>query len=1356
MGGGGGLQGLRGPIDAGVRPRWREDERQPGPRRPEPRWGGQDHDGMRWADNNLPLRPPTDLAALGGTPMDRWGGEAGRGRGRGPPGPGPAPSRWGPPGPDRHQHPDRWGGPVAAEAGRRDKWDKWTAAEGGTKEPNAPHDDKWRPPHAGFGPGPSMRDAPGFGHTPGFGSPGGHAFPEHRGDPTPAGTGRGFAIGRGRAPQGPARAPGADGSRWGAGHPHLPGIGQEPAADGTTTSIADPPQSFGSVANAKYQRPEMEAVYFELHAKHALRLPMGVNQDDPSLFAVSGQPTVLEILHSVDHGRAPAEDKPAMPDTPAAGADTKGPAPSTPAAGQSDQQPTADTPSPAAATYDPASDRDRQQSQAHQPPASPFAATPADATAGVSSAVSAPHEHLQDTWVYRDPNWEVQGPFSKADILDWFEGGYFPADLPIKHASSPQADFKPLAAQIKIWAAAAPPGFARQEPQNGGPAPSPATPAQQVPLDQQPLSTAASGMQAQQQPQSDMAKAFTLTSADSGMVQHMGPATASSARLDALETGSNQFPAAQPAPAHPAPAASGTAGMDFLKELLTRGNSGVVQPRPTPGQGQDPLGQFPGLQQGASAAAPWGHQPGPAASGQFDNGSPLLGLVGSGLGQDPFAQRQYNQPAQHQPPQQHALPAFLQGANHMQDRSISLRQGEGMFGQAHAPHASAHLDHMSLASHSLNLAPQQQQQQQWGGQQQLAGNDHSFEFRRPEQHQPEQPSPETEFHRMFQRAGMPQQQQQQSHQQPPLQHVPHSPVISQADQAVPKPQPSTKGLESAVEAFPARHTAPAVSQPPQQLQQEQEALTAPKRRPAPPKKAAPGPPSPQPAAPAHTNTPAWAMPEQQPPSLAGVQLEQRLQQQQQQQEVRDWGLPPEAPASPKKVEPKAPWGAAKPAGPVRGNLQDVIKEEEAAAAAAAAARAAQPAVADVKTAAPGATRTGGWARVAAGPTSTKAPTMKEIQDEEERARRSENRQQQQIQQQQQQPDHTSGAFLLRDSLVGDAQALVAPKMAPWAGAAGRYQEESAADLEGGDFPPRQDHFAQPPPPPPRKPAAKDDKKKTLQEVKREQMEEQRRAAAAARQELKEDRKPKQTAAGPAPSMALRTQASLQRALSNDDDGMFWDYGQAAGLRAGNGALPPAAQPKQAAQPNGRPVAGQQWQPPQSPPAPSAKPVLQDLPATESVKMSSELRTWASQQIRSLSKGRIDDPSVLLDVLMDTPSNGEVVEGCLVNIERNGNVSAFATEFIRRKAAELVGSNRNKPKAKANANALPAGVAPGSGMIAGSGLPPAAAASDAAKFQKVPKANKGKKGKAGKGQKVDNKMLGFQDTRDFNVLQSGDD
>lgn len=65
----------------------------------------------------------------------------------------------------------------------------------------------------------------------------------------------------------------------------------------------------------------------------------------------------------------------------------------------------------------------------------------------------------------------------------------------------------------------------------------------------------------------------------------------------------------------------------------------------------------------------------------------------------------------------------------------------------------------------------------------------------------------------------------------------------------------------------------------------------------------------------------------------------------------------------------------------------------------------------------------------------------------------------------------------------------------------------------------------------------------VQELQKEKMEEQRRAAEAARQELKEERKPKQGPAGPAPSMAVRTAASLQRALSNaDDDGMFWDYG----------------------------------------------------------------------------------------------------------------------------------------------------------------------------------------------------------------------
>ena len=90
---------------------------------------------------------------------------------------------------------------------------------------------------------------------------------------------------------------------------------------------------------------------------------------------------------------------------------------------------------------------------------------------------------------------------------------------------------------------------------------------------------------------------------------------------------------------------------------------------------------------------------------------------------------------------------------------------------------------------------------------------------------------------------------------------------------------------------------------------------------------------------------------------------------------------------------------------------------------------------------------------------------------------------------------------------------------------------------------------------------------------------------------------------------------------------------------------------------------------------------------------------------------------------------------------------------RRKAAELAGSNKHKSKAKATA--APAAIAPGTSIAAFSGPPPAAAASDAAKFQKVPKASKGKKSKPGKGQKVDNNLLGFQPKMDFNLLQSGD-
>ena len=87
------------------------------------------------------------------------------------------------------------------------------------------------------------------------------------------------------------------------------------------------------------------------------------------------------------------------------------------------------------------------------------------------------------------------------------------------------------------------------------------------------------------------------------------------------------------------------------------------------------------------------------------------------------------------------------------------------------------------------------------------------------------------------------------------------------------------------------------------------------------------------------------------------------------------------------------------------------------------------------------------------------------------------------------------------------------------------------------------------------------------------------------------------------------ESMLNDQLSIGPDFMFVkSIRQAVCCGAGNGSVVPASQTKQAAQPNGRAVAGQQWQPPQNPPGPfSAKPMPQDLPAIETVKMSSELR-----------------------------------------------------------------------------------------------------------------------------------------------------
>ena len=47
-------------------------------------------------------------------------------------------------------------------------------------------------------------------------------------------------------------------------------------------------------------------------------------------------------------------------------------------------------------------------------------------------------------WFYRDLEKTVQGPFSEAQISEWFTAGYLPADLPMRSADSPPDAYTPL------------------------------------------------------------------------------------------------------------------------------------------------------------------------------------------------------------------------------------------------------------------------------------------------------------------------------------------------------------------------------------------------------------------------------------------------------------------------------------------------------------------------------------------------------------------------------------------------------------------------------------------------------------------------------------------------------------------------------------------------------------------------------------------------------------------------------------------------------------------------------------------------------------------------------------------------
>ncbi|KAG0264753.1 hypothetical protein BG011_006183 [Mortierella polycephala] len=144
----------------------------------------------------------------------------------------------------------------------------------------------------------------------------------------------------------------------------------------------------------------------------------------------------------------------------------------------------------------------------HEDEFSPFSADkPPLATA--AHAGDPPLESLPtelSKWLYRDPSGSIQGPFSSEDMQEWFNGGFFTADLLVKREQDPT--FEPLGALIRRIGSDEKPfliaGIIRQEqaPQSGpgGRPPIPSLNQNRMPLSQLNQSPGWMGMSAPSTP----------------------------------------------------------------------------------------------------------------------------------------------------------------------------------------------------------------------------------------------------------------------------------------------------------------------------------------------------------------------------------------------------------------------------------------------------------------------------------------------------------------------------------------------------------------------------------------------------------------------------------------------------------------------------------------------------------------------------------------------------------------------------------------------------------------------------------------------------------------------------------------
>lgn len=62
-----------------------------------------------------------------------------------------------------------------------------------------------------------------------------------------------------------------------------------------------------------------------------------------------------------------------------------------------------------------------------------------------------PEELEADSWVYKDPLGQVQGPFSKQEVLAWWEEGYFPSNLQVQSQLSAKENWVPLEKLLQLW-----------------------------------------------------------------------------------------------------------------------------------------------------------------------------------------------------------------------------------------------------------------------------------------------------------------------------------------------------------------------------------------------------------------------------------------------------------------------------------------------------------------------------------------------------------------------------------------------------------------------------------------------------------------------------------------------------------------------------------------------------------------------------------------------------------------------------------------------------------------------------------------------------------------------------------------